>query len=253
VSVADYLAFLRVERGATPATLDTYASHLCGLAAFAEKVSRGVLELTRHDLAEYLGWLHDRGLCPSSVRCHWYATAGLYRFALREGLIRVEPTESIQPPKADRRLPRVLSEAEVRALLAAPDTHTRFGIRDRAVLEVLYGSGLRAAELCGLRVGDIDYEGGLVRVFGKGSRERLVPIGSEALRWVRRLLGRRRRPVGAPIFTSRFGVLSTEALGVLTAKHATAAGLGRVSPHALRHAFATHLLDHGADLVAIQV
>jgi integrase/recombinase XerD len=248
----DYLAYLQVERGATSATLHSYAASLRGLAAFAGERGRDVLALTRPDLAEYLGRLHDRGLAASTVRGHWYTAAGLYRFALRERLIRADPTDSLQPPKAQRPLPRVLTEGEVLALLSAPNTRTRIGVRDRAILELLYASGLRASELCGLRPGDLDHEQGLVRVFGKGQRERLVPVGSEALRWVRRYLGRRRRPAAAPVFVSRFGRLTREALGDLVRKHAKAAGLGRVTPHALRHAFATHLLDHGADLRAIQ-
>jgi integrase/recombinase XerD len=188
-----------------------------------------------------------------------HALRGFFRFAVREGRLARDPMENLRAPKAFRALPRLLTGGQVEALLAAPDTSTPLGLRDRAILETMYATGLRASEVISLKPSDVDLEVGLLVAFGKGSKERLVPLGREAQSWIRRYLAEARpamsrgRPVGA-LFASRRGArLSRMGLWTIVRRHAVKAGVERIlSPHVLRHSFASHLLERGADLRALQ-
>jgi integrase/recombinase XerD len=262
-ALASWLDHLRVERGLAENTLLAYERDLRALAAHAEAQGRSLVDLGQADLAEFIGSLRERGLGPRSQARHLFAARGFYRFAVREGLAAHDPTENLRPPRAFRGLPRYLTPAQVDALLAAPDVATRVGLRDRAVLEVMYATGLRASELTGLLTTGVDLELGVVRVLGKGRKERLVPLGRPARRWVKRYLAEVRedlararvqgRPSPVLFLSRRGGRLSAAGLWGLVRRHAVAAGIQRVlTPHVLRHSFASHLLERGADLRALQ-
>jgi integrase/recombinase XerD len=179
----------------------------------------------------------------------------------QDGRLSRDPTERVRSPKLPRRLPKNLSEAQVETLLCAPDTATTLGLRDRAMLETLYATGLRVSELVGLGIAQASLDMGVVRVLGKGSKERLVPLGEEAIAWVKRYLANARPALAggsrsnAMFVTARGGPLTRQAFWALVKRYAMRAGIpvGKLSPHVLRHAFATHLLNHGADLRVVQL
>ena len=254
-----WLDHLRVERGLAENTLLAYERDLRALATHGEARGRSLVELGQADLAEFIGSLRERGLGPRSQARHLFAARGFYRFALREGLVARDPTENLRPPKAFRALPRYLTPAQVETLLAAPDVSNPVGLRDRAVLEVMYATGLRASELTGLTTDSLDLDLGVVRVLGKGRKERLVPLGREARRWVKRYVAEARegfahgRPSPLLFLSRRGGRLTPMGLWGLVRRHAVAAGIEKVlTPHVLRHSFASHLLERGADLRALQ-
>lgn len=255
----EYLDHLRVERGLAQNTLLAYERDLTRLAAFARARRRTTLSLRQRDLADFIGSLREAGLAPRSVARTVHATRGMYRFAVRESRIEVDPMENLRAPRVFKGLPRYLTAAQVESLLAAPDTHTPLGVRDRAILEVLYATGLRVSELIGLCPADVDLNVGILRCFGKGRKERLVPVGRVAREWISRYLGEVRDGLlrggrGAELFLNhRGGRLSRMGLWGIVRRHAVAAGVAdRLTPHVLRHSFATHLLERGADLRALQ-
>ena len=256
----DYLDHLRVERAVSPHTLEAYARDLGRLTAYGRRTERSVLELRQADMADFIGTLGGEGLAPRSVARTVHALRGFFRFAVREGRLAVDPMENLRAPRAFTALPRYLTPAQVEALLAAPDVATPLGLRDRAILEVLYATGLRVSELIGLRAGDIDLEVGILTCFGKGRKERLVPLGAEARRWVVRYLEEVRhgllgaRAAVPPLFLNHRGRgLSRMGLWGIVRRHAVSAGVqSTLTPHVLRHSFATHLLERGADLRALQ-
>ena len=254
-----WLDHLRVERGLAENTLVAYERDLAELQAWAEGRGRPLLGLTQADLALFLGSLRQRGLSPRSQARHLFSARAFFRFALREGLVEGDPMEHLRPPRSVPALPRYLTPSQVEALLRAPDVATPLGLRDRAVLEVMYATGLRASEVTGLALEGLDLDLGVVRVLGKGRKERLVPLGREARRWVKRYLsgvrpdlaGGRESPL--LFLSARGGRLSPTGLWGLVRRHAVTAGVERVlTPHVLRHSFASHLLERGADLRALQ-
>lgn len=210
------------------------------------------------DVAEFIAALRSSGLSARSVARSVHALRGFYRYAVREGLIEGDPMENLQAPRAFKALPRCLTPSQVEALLAAPDVGAALGLRDRAILELMYATGLRASELIGLKPADLDMQVGLLTCFGKGRKERLVPMGRVARQWVERYLERARpglvRGATPELFVSQRGRrLTRMGLWGLVRRHAVSAGVERVlTPHVLRHSFATHLLEHGADLRALQ-
>jgi integrase/recombinase XerD len=255
----DYLDHLKVERGLSPNTLIAYRQDLARLAAWREKKGLATLELRQADLAAFMASLRQGGLQARSVARVVHALKGLYRFAVREDRLHADPMENLRAPRAFSALPRFLTGAQVEALLAAPDTKTPLGLRDRAILETMYATGLRAAEVLGLRIGDVDLEIGVVTAFGKGRKERIVPIGREAQAWIRRYLQKSRprlvkRADGGVLFLSqRGGKLGHMGLWTVVRRHGVKAGVERnLSPHVLRHSFASHLLERGADLRSLQ-
>jgi integrase/recombinase XerD len=257
--VAAWLDHLRVERGLSENTLAAYQNDLRKLLAFAQRRRRAPLSLGPVELAEFVSSLRSQGLSPRSQGRHVHSLRGFFRFAVREGLIERDPMESLRPPKAPRALPRYLTASQVETLLCVPDVSDPLGLRDRAILEVMYATGLRASELIGLEAANLDMELGVVRVFGKGRKERLVPLGSEARRWVRRYQNEARsglaksRAVRALFLSRRGGPLSRMGLWGIVRRHAVVAGVAHIlTPHVLRHSFASHLLERGADLRALQ-
>ena len=265
--IADYLSSLQVERGAARNTLLAYRRDLAGFERFLTRERRGLEAVSVTDLSRYLGTLRRGGLGSRSVARHLSAVRGLYRFLLDERRIMRDPTEHLDSPRPARRLPRTLSMPDAAALVEAPDTTRPDGLRDRALLELLYGTGARISEATGLDVDDLDLAvgarvPGAIRLAGKGGRMRLVPVGSYARDALEAYLVRARpvfaaaarRGAGSPavFLNARGGRLTRQgAWGALRAA-ADRAGLGEVSPHTLRHSFATHLLDGGADVRVVQ-
>jgi integrase/recombinase XerD len=256
---AEYLDHLQVERGLAENSLLAYARDLARLQAFASERRKDVLALRQEDLSGFIQSLRAAGLAPRSAARTVHGIRGLFRFAVREGRLAADPMENLKAPRSFSALPRYLSTAQVDSLLAAPDVGTDLGLRDRAILEVLYATGLRVSELIGLRPTDVDVDVGLLTCFGKGRKERLVPLGSAACTWVRQYLDTARgalaggRGVPALFLNHRGGRLTRMGLWQIVRRHAVTTGIQKVlTPHVLRHSFATHLLERGADLRALQ-
>lgn len=260
--IASFLDALWLERGLRDRTLAAYGSDLRLLSrADPSAGQRPLAALRREDLLHWLAARFDRGLSARSTLRALTAVVGFYGWLVETGIRDDNPAELIDRPRLPRPLPGSLSEADVEALLEAPDTMIPEGLRDRAMLELLYASGLRVSELCQLGVAGLDLRRGLVRILGKGGRERLVPVGDEARCWAERYLERARpellgdHPPSPELFVSRRGRgLTRQAVWHAVRRHARHAGIeAPLSPHTLRHAFATHLLGHGADLRALQM
>jgi integrase/recombinase XerD len=258
-AAAEYLGALRSERGASRNTLAAYRRDLDDFLGFLRARRRAPEAVTSDDIVSWLERLRARGLAPASVARRLSAVRGFCRHLVREGAARRDPTEHLDAPRAARPLPRALSRESATALIEAPDAGRAAGVRDRAILELLYATGMRASECLGLRLEDLNLAAGYVICTGKGSRQRLVPVGAEALAWVRRYLrdvrpGETRRRDSNRLFVNpRGGPLSRQSLWTLVRRAAATAGLTRrVSPHMLRHSFASHLLEGGADLRSVQ-
>jgi len=258
--IESFLDALWLEEGLSPHTLSAYRSDLSGFARWLAGRGLSLDEVSRADVLDYLELCSDRKRSARSVARLLSTLRRYYRHCLREGGIKVDPTLNIESPKLGRPLPKSLSEAEVDALLAAPDTSTAVGVRDRTLLEVLYAAGLRVSELVGLRVDQVNLRQGVLRITGKGSKERLVPLGEEALAWVVRYLEDTRAQLlngrdSEYLFPGRGGApLTRQAFWHRIKHHARVAGISStLSPHTLRHAFATHLLNRGADLRVVQM
>jgi integrase/recombinase XerD len=256
--VDEFLERLRVEDGAAALTVTAYRRDLRRLAAFVSTRRRTPETARPADLVDYLASLQARGLGPRTLGRQLAAIRGLYRFARAAGHRRDDPAALLESPRLPRRLPRALSRADAAALVDGAAAETPRGLRDRALLELLYGAGLRASEAVGLRPGDLDLHGQFLICEGKGSRQRLVPLGGAARRALAAYL-ERGRPVllrrGDPgrLFLNHHGrALSRQGLWTLVRSHARRAGLRRAFPHALRHSFASHLLEGGADLRSVQ-
>jgi len=243
-------------------------------------LSANTLQAYRSDLRHFLQWLHARGgrlsgTGAADVQAFLAQQGGrsvrtvarrlstlrrLFQYLLRTGRVHVDPTANVESPRLGRSLPKSMTEAEVEALLQAPDSRADAGMRDRAMLELLYATGLRVSELVGLRMDQVNLRQGVVRVLGKGGKERLVPLGEEAVSWLERYLGAARPALlrhqpGSTLFPGNRGTpLTRQAFWHAIKRHARKAGIaGNISPHVLRHAFATHLLNHGADLRVVQM
>ena len=250
-----------MEKGLSDHSLSNYRRDLLQLAQWLlAQRHYGLLGCHRGDLYDYLADRQRQGMSPRSVARQLSALRGFYRWLLREGRISEDPTLRVERPKLGRPLPKTLTEADVEALLAAPDTATPLGLRDRAMLEVLYAAGLRVSELVGLTLTQVSLRQGLVRIVGKGNKERLVPLGEEALAWLERYLreGRALLLGSSPseqVFPGRAGaVMTRQTFWHRLRQLAMQAGVHKpLSPHTLRHAFATHLLNHGADLRVVQL
>jgi integrase/recombinase XerD len=217
-------------------------------------------KIGERDVASLLGMLHDLGLSGRSISRNFSAIKGFHRFLVAEGLSKFNPTENIDPPKRSRTLPGVLNQDEVEAILQQPNGVEPLSIRDRAILETLYATGMRVSELLGLKQSAIDFDEGVVRVFGKGSKERIVPIGRAALEWickylatVRPTLARKGKGRDALFLNARGTPLSRMTIWNIVREYSQQAGIRKeIHPHTFRHSFATHLLEGGADLRAVQ-
>jgi integrase/recombinase XerD len=258
-SVAEYLGALQSERGASRNTLAAYRRDLADFLRFltTRRLPPGAVQ--PDDVISWLERLRARGLAPASVARRLSAIRGFYRHLMREGQVGRDPTEHLGAPRVPRPLPRALSREATARLVEAPDTRHPAGLRDRAILELLYATGMRASECMGLRLEDLNLAAGYAVCTGKGAKQRLVPVGAEAIAWVHRYLrdvrprATRRRDCGRLFVNPRGGPLSRQSLWTLVRRAAATAGLARrVSPHVLRHSFASHLLQGGADLRAVQ-
>jgi integrase/recombinase XerD len=260
-----YLDHLRVERRLADHTLDSYARDLRALLAFAARERRSIVDLDRPALEAFVREQMGRGQSPRSVARTVAAVRGLYRYLVLDGRLRTSPADDVRPPRAWPALPTALSLEQVDGLIAQPDVSTPLGLRDRVMIEVLYATGLRVSELVAIRRADLHLSEGYLTCIGKGSKERLVPMGDEAAAWVERYLERGRpallqaahahiRPSPRLFLNARGGPLSRVGFWKILKAHGARAGLPRtLSPHTLRHSFATHLLERGADLRAIQL
>ena len=253
-----FLDALWLERGSAEPTLAAYRSDLTALAIWLTHQQGRLLDLDRAQLLDYLGERLAQGYSSRSTQRFLAALRNFTRYLLREGLISTDPALDIANPRLGRPLPVSLTEAEVEQLLAAPDVEQPLGLRDRTMLELLYATGLRVSELVGLRHDQLDCQRGCVRITGKGGKERLIPVGEEALAWIERYRATTapsRQDGRAPLFPGRDGeALTRQAFWYRIKQHARQCGIDRpLSPHSLRHAFATHLLNHGADLRVVQM
>jgi len=255
-----FLDALWVEKGLGQNTLDAYRRDLCAIAEWAESGGLHLIALTGNDIQRYLAYRFQQGVSARSVARQLSCLRSFYRYLVRENRIQVDPTALVENPKLGRPLPKSLTESDVEALLEQPNTEEALGLRDRTMLEVLYATGLRVTELVGLTIHQINPRQGVVRVFGKGGKERLVPMGEESLSWLARYL-REARPLllgtvqSDVLFPSnRARQMARQTFWYSIKRYAKAAGIEKpLSPHTLRHAFATHLLNHGADLRVLQL
>ncbi len=263
-TVNAFLNYLKVEKGLAQNTMAAYSLDLAKFAAFAAKRSRGLTAIRRDDIVDFLASLYRQKLDSRSVARHLVTLRNFFRFALREGGIQTDPTLNLESPKVRKTLPGFLRLEEVDRLLEQPNLGTPLGVRDKALLELLYSTGLRVSELVGLRVGDLEMRAGCLRCIGKGDKERLVPVGRKALAAVEQYLTdsrpvllrmRRQAPAVPFLFVNRLGgKLSRVGVWKILAGYGRRAGLrARLTPHKLRHSFATHLLERGADLRSVQL
>lgn len=255
-----FLDALWLEKGLSDNTRDAYRSDLALFNGWLHEQGLELINVGRSAILDHLAWRVDKAYKPRSTARFLSGARGFYRYLLREKLIQVDPTLQVDMPQLGRPLPKSLSEADVDALLAAPDLSEAIGQRDKAMLEVLYACGLRVTELISLTLEQVNLRQGVLRVMGKGSKERLVPMGEEAIVWIERYMrgARDELLVGRPsdvLFPSQRGEQMTRQTFWHRIKHqAMVAGISKsLSPHTLRHAFATHLLNHGADLRVVQM
>jgi integrase/recombinase XerD len=252
---------LWLEDGLSRNTLESYRRDLRLFAVWlASERGKTLLNAERVDLLGYLAYKFQRRAKPRSAARLLSSLKRLYQFLLREGRITADPTLQVEAPKLPRSLPKSLTEEDIERLLAAPDVETPLGLRDKAMLEALYASGLRVSELVSVGVAQVSQDMGVVRIVGKGAKERLVPLGEEALAWIRRYVAQARpqildgRRTDALFVTARGHSMTRQAFWHLIRRYAGRARLSKlISPHTLRHAFATHLLNHGADLRVVQL
>lgn len=287
--VREYLTHLEVERGLSVNSRESYRRDLARLARWAGEQGETIEALDRASLSAWLQSLSREGLAPSSIGRMLSAASGFYRHLQRDGFRKTNPTDDIASPRRTERLPRYMTERDVNLILDAPNTSQPDGVRDRALLEMLYATGLRVSELSSLIISSVDVDRGLVRLRGKGSRERMVPVGASALAWLTKYLresapareqnaakdaakakSTKTKPAknnaantnvakttgakkGQPLFvTNRGGAITREWVWSLVKRYAAQAKVDNVSPHTFRHSFATHLLEHGADTRSVQ-
>jgi len=258
--VAEYLGTLQAERGASRHTLAAYRRDLTDFTGFLHDHRRPLGDVVPDDIVAYVERLRRHGLASGSVARRLSALRGLYRHLVAVGALGRDPTEHVDLPRAARPLPKTLSREVTVELIESPDVTTPRGVRDRTLLELLYAAGMRASECLDLRLEDLNLNAGYVICTGKGRKQRLVPVGAEALGWVRRYLATvrplytRARDSGRLFVNPRGRPLSRQSLWTIVRRAAAAAGIRRrVSPHVLRHSFASHLLEGGADLRSVQV
>ncbi|MEM7243860.1 MAG: site-specific tyrosine recombinase XerD [Acidobacteriota bacterium] len=260
VLLDEYLNHLLVEKGLSPNTLQAYRRDLLKFLRYLEGLSIPVTEAQQAHVLGFIRDLRERGLSARSTARALVSVRSLYRFLALRGKLNRDPTLNVEAPKLPRSLPKSLAYTDVEALLGAPDTKTVLGLRDRAMLELLYATGLRASELVQLRVTDLDLTVGVLTAFGKGAKERPVPVGRQAVQWVTRYLNES-RPVlcldkSSDLLFVRKGAkgITRQGFWKIVKRHGRTAGIeNALSPHVLRHSFATHLLEHGADLRSVQL
>jgi integrase/recombinase XerC len=258
-----FIRHLKIERNASPLTLKSYSEDLGSLLAFFNDVRQRVPEVdqvTVGELREFVAYLHECGYAKTTIARRLACLRSFFRYCRREKLVEANPAQALRTPRTGRKLPHFLSTDQITTLLEAPPANTPAGLRDRAILEVFYSAGLRVAELVGLNLSDWDADAGVLRVLGKGRKERIAPLGRHADKALREWVAVREPNPSASaderdaMFLNRFGGrLTTRSVARLLDKHLKSVGLSsKTSPHTLRHTFATHLLDGGADLRSVQ-
>lgn len=260
VAIGRFLDAVWMERGLSPNTLAAYRADLTALSRWLAERDIAVIDTTRNDLLGFIAWRVESGARPRSTARQLSSFRRFFRFLLRDGAVREDPTALIAMPKIGRSLPKSLSEGEVDALLQAPTVSDPLGHRDRTMLEVLYATGLRVSELVNLMHQQVNLNQGVIRIVGKGNRERLIPLGDESARWLADFARGPRTEIllerqSDYLFPTRRGERMTrQAFWHIIKRYARKAGVAKeLSPHTLRHAFATHLLNHGADLRVVQM
>lgn len=262
-AIKQFLNYLKVERNASELTIKSYADDLSHVVEFFQEQTAVVPDPKLVDvgaLRGYVSWLHECGYARTTVARRLACLRSFFRYCNREGICETNPARPLRTPRTGRKLPHFLTTEQIGALLAAPPANTDAGLRDRAILETMYSAGLRVSELVGLNVSDWDRASGILRVLGKGRKERLAPVGSFATKALDQWMTVRQPDPKAPakqkdaLFLNRFGRrLTTRSIGRLLETHIATAGLSQqTTPHTLRHTFATHLLDGGADLRSVQ-
>ena len=262
-AIESFIEYLRVERNASDLTIKSYEEDLIALVLYFEETEERAVEIsevTTLELRRFIAELQQAGYAKSTISRKLACLRSFFRFAVREGWVEANIAKPLRNPRAGRKLPHFLSAEEIARLLESPSSKTSSGLRDRAILETMYSAGLRVSELVGLSIENIDFESGLVRVRGKGRKERLSPLGSYAQKALKKYLAKREpNPKGtkddvSAVFLNRFGNrLTSRSVGRMLEKHLKQCGLDqRTSPHTLRHSFATHLLDRGADIRSVQ-
>ena len=258
--IRSFLNYLRVEKGLSANTIEAYHRDLLKFAAFAAQHELKTEKVKRADVVDFLSGLYRHGLDSRSVARHLVAVRTFFRFSLTEGLIKEDPAANVESPKFRQSLPDFLTVEEVDRLLAQPDVATTIGLRDKAMIELLYSAGLRVSELCSLGAEDVHVQAGCLRCIGKGNKERLVPVGRRALEVVQEYM-KKARPEMLGERTSEFLFVNRRCHRIdrisfwkTLAAYGRKAGLRKsLKPHMLRHSFATHLLDRGADLRSVQM
>ena len=258
--IEQFLDSAWAERGLTDNTLQSYRYDLQSLAAHVKRRGTALESARREDLLHFLAGQVQEVRNPRSLSRYLSGFRQFYQWLLREGCIDKDPSALIERPRIGRGLPKALSEQQVEALLDAPDVETALGLRDRTMLELMYASGLRVSELIGLEFSDLSLNQGIVRVMGKGNKERLIPLGEEALSWLQQYFATARPQLMGQATCSRVFVtnrkagMTRQAFWHAVKRYAAVASISQsVSPHVLRHSFATHLLNHGADLRVVQL
>lgn len=262
-AIRAFLNYLKVERNASPLTTKSYADDLAHLGEYLQEQSGSVPHPSRIDITTlrgYVAWMHECGYARTTIARRLACLRSFFRFCNRQEICDTNPAKPLRTPRSGRKLPHFLTTDQVAALLTAPPANDPAGLRDRAILETMYSAGLRVAELVALNVSDWDRSAGILRVMGKGRKERIAPVGSFAakalLQWLEvRVPDPKARPAHHDaLFLNRFGRrLTTRSIGRMLEKHIQTAGLStQTTPHTLRHSFATHLLDGGADLRSVQ-
>ncbi len=260
--IEEYLTILKFEKNLSENTIISYRNDLSKFIGFASKQKKisDVNDISSETLSEYFNVLRKKGTASSSVSRNLSSIKGFFKFLERNNYIKKNPTEKLLPLRSERKLPEVLSVEEVENILKQPQTTSKLGIRDKAILELLYSSGLRVSELINLKISDIFFDEEVLRIFGKGSKERIVPFGTSAKKSLndyllnaRPFLEKRNKSANYVFLNSRGGKLSRMAIWQMVNKYSKAAGIEKeVHPHTFRHSFATHMIEGGADLRAVQ-
>ena len=250
----EFFTYIQVEKGLSRNTLQNYARDVRRLQVWASEKGKQIDRLQRKDLREWIASMSREGLAPSSVARAVSAARSLFKFLMLDRHVQRDPTEDLHTPQKSSRLPKFLTEEEMERLLRAPDINSDLGVRDRAMLELMYAAGLRVSELCGLKVADVDLDAAIVTCFGKGSKQRRIPIGKSAVQWLQRyLVVRDRLGSNNPVlFLNRGRALTRQLAWSIIKTYAARAEVPHISPHTLRHSFGTHLMQHGADSRSVQ-
>jgi len=255
--IREYLLYLQVEKGLAANSIESYRRDLARLRAYAESRRREPEALGKAELTQFVMSLTREGLSARTVARMLSSVRGFFHYLLLDGHLKADPTADLMSPQAGQKLPRFLTQEQVELLTEAPDTATPEGVRDRAMIELLYATGLRVSELVGLTTSSVDIDRGLLFCTGKGSKQRRVPVGRTAIAWLQKYEAARRALLAGResqrLFVGSGGrALTRQSFWASLKKHAERAGLRGVSPHVLRHSFATHLLEHGADTRSVQ-